>query len=265
MLSALTRGVSPSIGDCKLTFMERDKVDVALATQQHEAYQRCLKQMGVRVTALALMPEAPDAVFIQDTAIVVDEVAVMATMGAACRVGEVESVTEALSTHRACRHLSPPATLEGGDVVRIGRTLYVGDSGRTNREGIKQLSDILAPYDYQVRPVEVKGCLHLSTGCSYLGRDLLLLNPAWVDAAAFQYFDILEVPETEPWAANTIAIGDVVLIPSAFKRTRVLIEEHGFQVVTTDISELQKAEGALTCMSLMFNSQPSPGASQPAL
>lgn len=265
MLSALTRGVSPSIGDCKLTFMEREQVDVAMAARQHAAYERCLTEMGVHVTSLALMPEAPDAVFIQDTAVVVDEVAVMATMGAASRMGEVESVAEVLSALRPCRHLSPPATLEGGDVVRIGRTLYVGDSGRTNREGIRQLGDILAPYDYQVIPVEVRGCLHLSTGCSYLGRDLLLLNPAWVDAAPFRYFNVLEVPETEPWAANTIAVGDAVLVPSAFQRTRALVEAHGFQVVTTDISELQKAEGALTCMSLLFNSQHAPEASRPAL
>lgn len=265
MLSAFTRGVSPSIGDCKLTFMDREQVDVAAATRQHEAYERCLQQMGVRVTTLPLMPEAPDAVFIQDTAVVVDEVAIMATMGAACRSGEVESVTEALAAHRPLRHLSPPATLEGGDVVRVGRTLYVGDSGRTNPEGIRQLSEILAPYDYQVRAVGVKGCLHLSTGCSYLGRDLMLVNSSWVDASAFGYFKLLEVPDTEPWAANTIAVGDVVLVPSPFERTRALIEAHGFEVVTTDISELQKAEGALTCMSLMFNSRPSADAGQPAL
>lgn len=255
MLSALTRGVSSSLSDCKLTFMEREKVNVAVAAQQHEAYKQSLQKMGVRVTPLPLMPEAPDAVFIQDTAVVVDEVAIMATMGAACRSGEVESVTAALSVHRPLRYLSPPATVEGGDVVRIGRTLYVGASCRTNREGIRQLSDILEPYDYQVRPVEVTGCLHLSTGCSYLGRDLLLVNPAWVDTGAFRHCKLLEVPDTEPWAANTIAIDDVVLVPSAFERTRALIEAHGFQVITTDISELQKAEGALTCMSLLFNSQ----------
>jgi dimethylargininase len=254
MLSALTRGVSPSIGNCKLTFMDREKLDVAAAVEQHEAYERCLQQMGVRVTSLPLLPDAPDAVFIQDTAVVVDEVAIMATMGAACRSGEVESVTAALAAHRPLKFLSPPATLEGGDVVHIGRTLYVGDSGRTNREGIRQLSEILAPYDYQVRPVEVKGCLHLSTGCSYLGRDLMLVNSAWIDTSAFQYFKLLEVPDTEPWAANTIVVGDVVLVPSIFERTRALIEAQGFEVLTTDISELQKAEGALTCMSLMFNS-----------
>lgn len=265
MLSALTRGVSSSIGDCKLTFMEREGVNFALASKQHEAYQECLEKMGVRVTPLAPMPEAPDAVFIQDTAVVVDEVAVMATMGAECRRGEVESVGEALSAHRPCRRLTPPATLEGGDVVRVGRTLYVGVSCRTNREGIRQLKDILAPYDYQVRPVEVKGCLHLSTGCSYLGRDLVLLNSEWVDPTPFQYFNILEVPETEPWAANTIAVGDMVLVPSMFRRTRALIEEQGFQVIATDISELQKAEGALTCMSLIFNSHTPTGASRPSL
>jgi dimethylargininase len=260
MLSALTRGVSPTIGDCKLTFMERERIDVAAATRQHEAYKQCLTKMGVQITALELLLEAPDAVFIQDTAVVVDEVAVVATMGAACRAEEVESVAEALLPHRSLRRLSPSATLEGGDVVRIGRTLYVGDSGRTNREGIKQLSDILAPYDYQVTPVGVRGCLHLSTGCSYLGRGVLLLNRVWVDAAPFRQFEIIEAPETESWAANTIAVGDSVLMASAFERTRALVEGHGFQVIATDISELQKAEGALTCMSLMFDAHHPAGA-----
>lgn len=255
MLSALTRGVSPTIGDCKLTFMDREQVDVAVATRQHEAYTQCLKQMGVRITPLPLLTEAPDAVFIQDTAVVVDEVAVVATMGVSCRAAEVESVAQVLSSHRPLRRLSPPATLEGGDVVRVGRTLYVGDSGRTNREGIKQLSEILAPYDYHVRPVGVSGCLHLSTGCSYLGNGLMVLNPVWVDADPFRQFEVLEVPETESWAANTIAVGDTVLMASAFERTCALVAEKGFQVVTTDISELQKAEGALTCMSLMFDAR----------
>jgi dimethylargininase len=255
MLSALTRGVSPTIGDCKLTFIKRERIDVAAAARQHEAYKQCLTKMGVQITSLVLMPEAPDAVFIQDTAVVVDEVAVVATMGAACRAEEVESVAQALSSHRPLKRLSPPATLEGGDVVRIGRTLYVGDSGRTNREGIRQLSDILAPYDYQVIPVGVRGCLHLSTGCSYLGHGLMLLNPVWVDAAPFQQFEILEVPETEPWSANTIAVGDTVLLASAFERTCALVQERGLNVIATDISELQKAEGALTCMSLMFDAR----------
>lgn len=253
MLSALTRGVSPTIGDCKLTFMDREPVDVPAATRQHEAYTRCLKQMGVHVMPLEVLCEAPDAVFIQDTAVVVDEVAVVATMGAACRAREVESVAQVLSSHRTLKHLSPPATLEGGDVVRVGRTLYVGVSGRTNEEGIRQLREILAPFDYDVRPVGVRGCLHLSTGCSYLGRGVMLLNPAWVDDTPFREFEILEVPETESWAANTIAVGDSVLMASAFERTCDLVATQGFNVITTDISELQKAEGALTCMSLMFN------------
>ena len=255
MLSALTRGVSRSIGDCKLTFMEREQLDVAAAARQHEAYTQCLKKMGVQVITMDQLSDAPDAVFIQDTAVVVDEVAVIATMGVSCRAKEVESVAQVLSSHRTLKRLSPPATLEGGDVVRIGRTLYVGVSGRTNDEGIRQLSEILAPYDYQVRPVGVKGCLHLSTGCSYLGRDLMLLNPVWVDADCFREFEILEVPETESWAANTINVGDSVLMASAFEQTCGLVAARGFEVIATDISELQKAEGALTCMSLMFNAR----------
>jgi dimethylargininase len=256
MLSAITRGVSPSIGDCKLTYMTRECIDVAVATRQHDAYRQCLEQMGVEVTQLPLLPEAPDAVFIQDTAVIVDEVVVVASMGVACRRPEVASATGPLSNYRPLRYLSPPATLEGGDVMRIGRTLYVGISGRTNRDGFEQLSLILKPYDYQVRAVEVRGCLHLSTGCSYLGRDFVLLNRAWVDASPFECFNVIEVDETELWAANTIAVGELLLVPSAFPRTRALIEAHQFQVISTDISELQKAEGALTCMSLIFNRHP---------
>ena len=253
MLSAITRGVSPSIGDCKLTYMSRDRIDVTLATRQHEAYRQFLEQMGVTVTLLPLLPEAPDAVFIQDTAIVVDEVAVVASMAVESRRQEVPSVADFLAKHRPLRYLAPGATLEGGDVVRIGRTLYTGFSGRTSLDGIEQLRGVLEPYDYEVRPVQVSGCLHLSTGCSYLGRDFVLVNRAWIDASAFEGFQVIEVDEAEPWAANTVAAGGRVLVSSAFPRTRALIEAHGFEIVSTDISELHKAEGALTCLSLLFN------------
>jgi dimethylargininase len=253
MLTAVTRGVSASIGGCVLTYVERERIDAALADRQHAAYKRCLEEMGFQVESLPPLHDAPDAVFIQDTAVVVEDVAVVASMGAECRRAEVPGVADFLSKHRTLLRLKPPATLEGGDVVRIGRTLYVGLSGRTNAAGVEQLRLLLEPYDYQVRPVEVRRCLHLSTGCSYLGEDFVLINRAWVDAAPFEGFRVLDVDEAEPWAANTIAEGNRVLVPSAFPRTRALVEALGFRVVSTDISELHKAEGALTCMSLIFN------------
>jgi dimethylargininase len=195
----------------------------------------------------------PDAVFIEDTAIVVDELAVIARMGALRRRDEVKSLITVLANYRPLEFLESPATLEGGDVIRIGRTLYVGESSRTNAEGIAQLRAILAPYDYDVRAVKVNGCLHLSTGCSYLGRGAVLLNRSWIDARPFEWAEIIDAPAREPWAANILSIGEVALLSSGYPQTRVLVEQHGFQVDILDISEFEKAEAGLTCMSLTLN------------
>lgn len=252
MLMALTRGVSKSVGDCRLTFIEREPIDVAAAARQHRAFTECLERMNVRVIPLREEDDLPDAVFVEDTAVVVDELAVMTRMGARERQPEVESVARALSQFFPLRFIKPPATLEGGDVVRVGRTLYVGLSGRTNREGVAQLGRILEPYGYEVKPVAVKRCLHLSTGCSYLGRNIILANPDWVDVTQFADFEIVNVPPAESWAANTIRVGDQILCPDAFKQTRALLEGLNFSVLQTDISELAKAEAGLSCMRLMF-------------
>jgi dimethylargininase len=210
--------------------------------------------LGVRVISLPAEPELPDAVFVEDTAVVVNELAVVAAMGAVKRRSELPSLTKVLSSYRPLKFLNHSSTLEGGDVIRIGRTLYVGVSGRTNYEGVMQLREILKPYDYQVRPVEVKACLHLSTGCSYAGPNTILANPGWVDTSQFEGLDVIAVPPTEPWAANTLVIGDVTVVGSAYPKTRALLEERGFKAVSLDISELEKAEAGLTCLRLIFDS-----------
>jgi dimethylargininase len=238
--------------DCELTFLSRDCIDVVKAEEQHRNYVRSLARLGLRVLHAPPTPELPDSVFVEDTAVVVDEVAVVPTMGAARRRPEVQSVAAVLEQYRPLKFITLPGTLEGGDVVRVGRTLYVGQSTRTNAEGIRQLRELLRPYDYEVASVGVHGCLHLSTGCSYLGRGTVLLNPDWIDASAFRHLDIIRVPAAEPWAANTLAQGGVVLLPSSFPETRALLEEREFEVYTTDISEFMKAEAGLTCMSLLF-------------
>jgi dimethylargininase len=256
MLIALTRRVSPSLGHCELTYLTRKPIDVAKAVRQHQSYEQSLRQLGAHIVSLPVEPDLPDAVFVEDTAVVVDEVAVVAHMGAIRRRAEIKSLTPALAGYRRLEFLEPPATLEGGDVVRVGRTLFVGESKRTNAEGIARLRQILEPFDYQVRAVKVHGCLHLSTGCSSLGRNSILINRAWADASPFDGFEVIDVPETEPWAANTLVVNGVVLQGSAYTQTRALIEERGFRVATTDISELEKAEAGLTCMSLIFNGIP---------
>jgi dimethylargininase len=254
MLSAITRGVSQSLGDCELSYLSRERIDVERAVAQHRLYEQKLVQLGVRVHALPAQADLPDCVFVEDPAVVFDECAVM-TMGIESRRRERDGLAPFLSEFRALKRLCEPARLEGGDVMRVGRTLYVGESGRTNAAGREQLRKILSPFDYEVRAVKVHGCLHLKTGCSYLGRGVMLANSAWVDAAQFVEFELLEVPQDEPWAANALVIGETVLLPEGFPQTRALIEQRGFQVETIDVSELMKAEAGLTCMSIIFNEE----------
>jgi dimethylargininase len=252
MLTAITRGVSPCLGDCALSFLARQEIDITRAIRQHHDYERCLAQLGVRVISLPAEPDLPDATFVEDPAVVVDEVAIINLMGNRLRQKEADSLAAALSPLRPLRFLREPARLEGGDVLRIDRTLYVGASSRTNDAGIKQLGEILSPYGYQVRAVDVRGCLHLKTGCSYLGRDAILANRSWVDVARIEGCAVIDVPPAEPFAANTLLIGDTVLLPRGFPQTRALLEDRGFPVRTIDVSELMKAEAGLTCMSVLF-------------
>jgi dimethylargininase len=253
MLTAITRGVSASINDCELAFHTRQPIDLAKAIAQHKAYQDCLAERGVRIVSLPAEPELPDAVFVEDPAVVVDEVAVISIMGAPSRRPEADSLAHALSRYRPITFLREPATLDGGDVLRIGRRVFVGLSQRTNREAFSQLRDLLQAFDYEVQPVEVRGCLHLKSACSYVGNDTILINRALIDAERFHGFELLDVPDEEPPAANALLVNDVVIIPASFPKTRTLREQRGFCVRTIDLSELQKAEAGVTCTSLIFN------------
>jgi dimethylargininase len=273
MLVAITRQVSPSINRCELTFHAKEPIDLAKATAQHEAYEECLRDLGVRVVSLAAEPDLPDAVFVEDAAIVVDEVAVIPVMGAASRRAEAESLARALSVYRPLKFMRAPATLDGGDVMRIGRRLFVGASSRTNAEAIAQLRAALAPFDYEVTAVDVKQCLHLKSGCSYVGANSILVNREWVDATRLEGFELIDLPSSEPASANALLIEDViddakksliagatkdaakdvVVVPSAFPETISLLEARGFNVKAIDVSEFQKAEGGVTCKSIIFN------------
>ncbi|MGA9771152.1 MAG: arginine deiminase family protein [Blastocatellia bacterium] len=253
MLTAITRAVSSSINDCELTFHLRQQIDIARAAGQHRAYEACLRELGVHVISLAAEPNLPDAVFVEDAAIVVDEVAIMTRMGAASRRGETESLARVLSLYRPVKYMEAPATLDGGDVMRIGRTLFVGASSRTNAEGVTGLRELLAPHGYQVKSVCVTGCLHLKSACTYVGRNSILINREWVDAAQLEGFELVDVSATEPNAANVLLIDDVVIMPDSFPQTRAMLEARGFLVRAVDVSELQKAEGGVTCKSLIFN------------
>jgi dimethylargininase len=249
---AITRSPSPAMNDCELVYLARQAIDLARAAAQHRQYESCLRELGVSVISLAAEPDLPDAMFVEDPAVVVDEVAVLTRMGAESRRCETGSLARALAPFRPLRRMREPATLEGGDVMRVGRTLYVGASVRTSPEGIRQLAVELSPFNYEVRPVEVRGCMHLKTGCSYLGDRMLLANREWIDAGAFPDFRIIDVAEGEPWAANVLRIGETLVMPAAFPGTAALLEQQGWKVRTLDVSELMKAEAGVTCMSILF-------------
>jgi dimethylargininase len=252
MLTAITRGVSPAIVNCELTFVSRQAIDLAKAQRQHRAYEQALEKLGARVISLAAEPSLPDSMFVEDPAIVLDELAVILPLGTESRRPEAATLAQALSKFRILKQVVVPGTLEGGDVLCIGRTLFVGLSSRTNVEGIAQLKALLEPHSYQIVSVPVTGCLHLKSAVTHLGRNTLLANRAWFDSKCFEGFEWIDVEAGEPHAANALALSGAVIFPASFPRTRALIEARDFQVVPLDISELQKAESGLTCSSLLF-------------
>lgn len=254
MLIAMTRPVSGSLARCELTHLDREPIDVGRAREQHAAYEELLASLGATLEHVAEAPELPDAVFVEDTAVVVDEVAVVTRPGAASRRDEPAGVAAALAAHRPIRTMTPPATLDGGDVMRLERTLYVGRSSRTSQEGIDQLRSFLAPFGYEVVPVDFRGCLHLKSAVTAVGKGLLLLNPAWVSAAPFAHAEALHVDAREPYAANALRVADTVIHPSEFPRTRERLMERGLVVAPTPCGEISKAEGAVTCCSILIPS-----------
>jgi dimethylargininase len=253
MLTAITRGVSASLATGELTFRDRVPIDIALARQQHEEYERTLAQLGVRIDHLPPEDALADAVFVEDVGMMLDEIAIVTAPGAASRRGETESMARALIQYRPVKRLTAPATLDGGDVVRVDRTLYVGLSSRTNEAGIDQLGALVSPLGYTVRAVPVKGALHLKTACTYAGRGVLLANPEWAAIKVFGDLDVLTVDDAEPWGGSVLAVGETLVMAASFPRTRAKLEARGFTVAPVDLSELQKAEGGPTCLSIVFD------------
>jgi dimethylargininase len=249
---AITRKVSPAITRCELTHLDREPIDFELATVQHEAYERAVVALGSRVESLPAAPDLPDSVFVEDTAVVLDELAVMTRPGAASRRAEVASIERALARYRPIVSIEAPGTLDGGDVLRLGRRLFVGLSSRSNQQGIEQLRGFLAPPGYTVEGVPVTGCLHLKSAATQVAPDIVLVNRAWVDAAPFTGYTPIEIDPAEPYAANALRIGDGVIYPTAFPRTAERLERAGLRLEPVDVSELAKAEGAVTCCSLLL-------------
>ena len=253
MLTAITRAVSPAIVNCELSFIDRQPIDLAKAQKQHHAYETLLEKLGAQVISLPAEPDPPDSMFVEDPAFVLDELAVIFPLGTETRRREASSLARALAKYRSLEHIILPGTLEGGDILRIQRKLFVGLTQRSNAEGVRQLTAILATHNYQVVSVPVTGCLHLKSAVTHLGRNTLLANRAWFDANALAGYEWIDVDPAEPHAANALTLGGTVIVPASFPLTRARIEARGFHVTPLDISELQKAESGFTCSSLLFS------------
>jgi len=252
MRIAITRQISPRFNECELTHLDRQPIDLDLARAQHRQYEAALRELGCEVISLPPESDLPDSVFVEDVALVFDEVAVITRPGAESRQPEIESIARALKPYRTLFTTEAPGTLDGGDVLRVNKNVYVGLSSRSNRSGVEQLQRILAPYGYTVKGVEVTGCLHLKSAVTQVSEDTLLINPAWIDRRIFGQMRFIEVDEAEPSAANAMWIDNVVIYPSSFPKTQQRLAEAGIRLKIVDASEVVKAEGAVTCCSLIF-------------
>ncbi len=253
MRIALTRPVPESLARCELTHQSRVPIDVGVASAQHQQYEDALRALGCAVRHVPAAHDLPDSVFVEDVALVLDEVAVITRPGAASRRLERDAVAAVLSEYRLLHAIAAPGTLDGGDVLRIGRTLYVGLSTRTNEEGARQLARHVVPLGYSVECVQTAGCLHLKSAVTTVDSDRVVCNPAWIDTRLFRHVDAIHVDPSEPFAANVLLLGHTIVCAASHERTAAELRARGYSVCAVDVSELAKAEAGVTCCSLIID------------
>lgn len=252
MTIAITRKVSPRFNECEITHIDRTPIDVDIARAQHDEYVKALATLGCKVIELEEEPDLPDSVFVEDTAFILPEAAVITRPGADSRKPEVESIIPALSPHRKLIQVTAPASVDGGDVLVLGKNIYIGLSTRSNIEAVNQLNASLQEYGYMVQGVNLTDCLHLKTAVTRVDDHTLLINKDWVDANLFPGYDLIEVDASEPFAANCLPIHDKIIYPTTFPNTQKKLEARGFHIINVNLDELAKAEGAVTCCSLII-------------
>lgn len=255
---AITRGISDALARCELTHQDRVPIDIDRARAQHAIYESALRGAGYAVKSLPASEAFPDCVFVEDAAVVFDEIAVMTRPGAKSRRGELDAISDALGEYRALSTITEPGTLDGGDVLTLGRSVYVGLSSRSSAEGIRQLGEILDPFGYTVSSVEVHGCLHLKSAATAIDENRALVNPAMIDVSRLVGIECIQVDPSEPMAANLVALPmadepNTVLHGAAYPRTGERLLAAGLNVVEVPADELAKAEGALSCCSLLLH------------
>ena len=253
MTIAITRKVSPRICECEITHIERTPIDLEVARAQHREYVQTLKALACEVIELSAESDLPDSVFVEDTAFILPELAVITRPGADSRKPETESILQTLQPLIQYVRLRAPATLDGGDVLVLRKQIFIGLSTRSNQTAVDQLNEMLGEHGYAVTGVQMHDCLHLKTAVTRIDENTLLVNPNWVDTHYFENFKWIEVDPSEPFGANCLPIGDFIIFPTAFPKTRAKLEEAGYKIAAVDVSELAKAEGAVTCCSLIIH------------
>ena len=252
MLLAITRDVSPNFNECEITHIERVSIDLDIARTQHRGYVDALKKLGCDVLELPAEADLPDSVFVEDTAFILPEAAVLTRPGADSRKPETESIAQALHQHIKLLYIREPATLDGGDVLVMGRKIFVGLSLRSNLQAVDQLNNMLNEYGYSVTGVDLNSCLHLKSAVSRVDDRTLLVNTNWVNTEIFAEYDMIAIDPSEPHAANCLPVGEAIIYPTSFPKTRAKLEERGHKIIPVDVDELAKAEGAVTCCSLIL-------------
>jgi len=225
--------------------------DYSIATEQHNQYIQALEKCGLQVTILEKNNTFPDSVFIEDTAVLTREVAIVTNPTPKSRKEEVAGIISTLKQHyKTIEYIAAPGTLEGGDIMHVGDTFYIGRSARSNDDGIRQFKKIVTKHGYNPVTVELPDILHLKTGVSYLGNNVLLITEQLKDNPAFSSFKKIIAEEPEAHAANSLNINGNILIPKGCPSTLKKIENEVFNVTELDISEFMKLDGGLSCMSL---------------
>ena len=251
---ALTHAPPLDMSAALRTFIDVEPIDLDRVHAQHVAYRNALAAAGAEVVVLDVSREHPDAIFIEDVAVVLDEVAILTSMGAAARRPEVDAIAPTLRTYRSeIVRVELPASLDGGDVLLVGKTMLVGVTTRTNDAAVAALDAIGKCFGYRAKPVRVTGCLHLKTACTALPDGTLLARTKHIALEDVEGFPVVPIGDDEPGGANVVLVGEHVVMGAAFPRTTAMIRARGFEVTTVDLTELAKAEGSATCLSILLH------------
>jgi dimethylargininase len=248
----LTRTPSNSLAQAQLTHLARVPINYELAKIQHQRYCTTLSQLVSDIQVLPALTEFPDSVFVEDVFISLPDVSILCRPGAKSRLGEVDAISTHVPNDRPAVRLESPARIDGGDVLVIGKKIFIGQSSRTNSVAIKVITEIVTPFGYSVTAVKVLGALHLKTAVTALSDDLLVMNSRWINTSVFSDWRRLCVADSEPFAGNILKIANTIFVQSTHIDTANAISAAGFQVQLIDISEFAKAEAGLTCMSVII-------------